>query len=145
LYFNRKQKTLCDAAPYIGDYSNLFIFDTTKKSISDSHEPSTSTSNIPAESRRPMRPPPPVQIFPRPEIDLAGPSKTFPPHTTRDNIRLIALQKDAEKYKKKRSAEDSPGFEIDNAICIANKSAKGKETQKVAAPKTASRKKQNKY
>ena len=88
-----------------------------------------------------MRPPPPVQIFPRPEIDLAGPSKTFPPQTTRDNIRLMALQKDAEKDKKKRSAEDSPGFEIDNAICNANKSAKGRNNPKIAAPKTASRKK----
>ena len=87
-----------------------------------------------------MRPPPPVQIFPRLEIESAGPSKTFPPQTTRDNIRLIALQKDAEKDKKKRSAEDSPGFEIDNAICNANQSAKGKNTQKVAAPKTDSRK-----
>jgi hypothetical protein len=92
-----------------------------------------------------MRPPSPVQIFPRQKINVAGPSKTFPPQTTRDNIRLIALQKDAEKDKKKRSAEDSPGFEIDNAICNANKSAKGKNTQKVAAPKTASRKKQNKH
>ena len=87
-----------------------------------------------------MRPPPPVQIFPRPEIDLAGPSKTFPPQTTRDIIRLMALQKDAEKDKKKRSAEDSPGCEID-AICNANKSAKGNKNPKVAAPKTASRKK----
>ena len=90
-----------------------------------------------------MRPPPPVQIFPRPEIDLAGPSKTFPPQTTRDIIRLMALQKDAEKDKKKRSAEDSPGCEID-AIFNANKSAKGNKNPKVAAPKTASRKKQNK-
>jgi len=90
-----------------------------------------------------MRPSPPVQIFPSLEIDLAGPSKTFPPQTTRDIIRLMALQKDAEKDKSKRSAEDSPGFEIDIAIRNANKSAKGKINPKVAAPKTASRKKQN--
>jgi hypothetical protein len=69
-----------------------------------------------------------VQIFPRPEINLAGPSKTFPPQTTRDIIRLLALHTDAEKDKNKGSAEDNPGFEIDNAICNANhKSAKGKK------------------
>ena len=73
-----------------------------------------------------MRPPTPEQIFLRPEIDLAGPLKTLPPQTTRDIIRLVALQKDAEKDKNKRSAEDSPGFEIDNSISNANKSAKGK-------------------
>ena len=91
-----------------------------------------------------MDPPPLVQIVPRPEIDLAGSSKTFPPQTTRDIIRLMALQEDAKKDKNKRSAEDSPGFEIDNAISNANKSAKGKKNPEVAAPKTASRKKQNK-
>jgi len=56
----------------------------------------------------------------------------------------MALQKDAEKDKKKRSAEDSPGCEMDNVICNANKSAKAKKNPNVAAPKTASRKKQNK-
>ncbi len=96
-----------------------------------------SISNIPAESRRSMRPPPPMQIFPRPKIDLAGPSKTFPPQTTRDIIRLMALQKDAVKDKDKTSAEDNPGFEIDNAICNAGKSAKGQKNPEVAAPKTA--------
>ena len=104
-----------------------------------------STNTIPAESRRPMRPPPHVQNFPRPEIDLAGPSKTFPPQTTRDIIRLMALQKDAEKGKNKRSAEDSPGFETDPAICNAKKSGKGKKNPKVAVPNAdSSRKKQNK-
>ena len=103
-----------------------------------------STNTIPAESRRPMRPPPHVQNFPRPEIDLAGPSKTFPPQTTRDIIRLMALQKDAEKDKKKRSAESSPGCEID-AICNAKKSGKVKKNPKVAvANADNSRKKQNK-
>jgi hypothetical protein len=48
---------------------------------------------------------------------------------------LIALQKDAEKYKKKRSAEDSPGFEINNAICNANKSAKGKKPKRSRRPR----------
>jgi len=56
----------------------------------------------------------------------------------------MTLQKDAEKDKKKRCAEDNPGFEIDNAMCNANKSTKGKQNPKIAAPKTASRKKQNK-
>ncbi len=46
-----------------------------------------------------MRPQPLVQIFPRPEIDLAGPSKTIYPQTTRDIIRLMAVQKEAEKDK----------------------------------------------
>ena len=92
-----------------------------------------------------MRPPPPVQIFPRPKIDLAGPSKTFPPQTTRDIIRLMTLQKDAEKDKNKRSAEDGPGFETDPAICNAKKSGKGKKNPKVAVPNAdSSRKKQNK-
>ena len=78
-----------------------------------------------------MRQPPPAQIFPRPEIDRAGPSKTFPPHTTRDIIsRLMVLQKNAEKDKKKRSAEDNPGCEMDNAICNANKSDKAKKKPK---------------
>jgi hypothetical protein len=122
-----KQKTLCDAAPSDEDGSNIHISNNAKKLISDSHEPSTSTRNIPTESRRPMRPPPPVQIFPRPEIDLAGPSKTFPPHTTLDIIRLMTLQKDAEKDKKKRSVEDKPGCEMDNAIFNANKSDKAKK------------------
>jgi hypothetical protein len=39
----------------------------------------------------------------------------------------MALQKDAEKCKKKRSDENSPGCEMDNAICNANKSAKAKK------------------
>ena len=54
----------------------------------------------------------------------------------------MAVQKDAEKDKK-ISAEDNPGCEMDNAICNANKGAKGKKTPKVAAPKTATRKKPN--
>ncbi len=124
-----KQETLCDAAPCDKDDSNLFISNTTKKSISDSHEPSTSTNNIHAEFHRPMRLPTSVQIFPRPEIDLAGPSKTFPPQTTSDIIRLMALQ-NAEKDKKKRSAENNLVFEFDNAIRNANKSAKGKKNPK---------------
>ncbi len=56
----------------------------------------------------------------------------------------MALQKDAEKDKKKRSAEDSPGCVMDNAICNANKRDKATKNPKVVAPKTASRKKQNK-
>ncbi len=104
-----------------------------------------STSAIPAESRRLMRPPPHVQNFPRPEIDLAGPSKTFLPQTTRDIIRLMALQNDAEKDKNKRSAEDSPGIETDPAICNAKKSGEGKKNPKVTEPNAdSSRKKQNK-
>ena len=42
----------------------------------------------------------------------------------------MALQKDTEKDKKKRSAEDSPGCEMDNAICNAQKSDKGKKKPK---------------
>ncbi len=127
------------------DENNLFISRSTKKSISNSHEPSMSTNTIPAESRRPMRSPPHVQKFPRPEIDLAGPSKTFPPQTTRDINRLTTLQKDAEKDKNKRSAEDSPGIETDLAICNAKKSAKGKKNPKVAVANAySSRKRQNK-
>ncbi len=87
-----------------------------------------------------MRPPPPLQIFQRPEIDLAGPSKTFPPQTTRDIIRLMAFQNDAKKDKNKRSVEDSPGFEIDNAICNAEKSAKGKKKQRSRRPRLAAAK-----
>ncbi len=104
-----------------------------------------STNTVPAESRRPIRLPPHVQNFPRPKIDLAGPSKTFPPQTKRNIIRLMALQKDAEKDKNKRSAEDSPGFETDPAICNAKKCGKGKKKPKIAvANADSSRKKQNK-
>ncbi len=103
-----------------------------------------STNTIPYESRRPMRPPPHVQNFPRPEFDLAGPSKNFSPQTNRDIIRLMTLQTDAEKDKNKRSAEDSPGFETDPANCNAKKSGKGKKNPKVAvANADNSRKKQN--
>ena len=57
----------------------------------------------------------------------------------------MALQKDAEKDKNKRSAEDNLGFETDPAICNAKKSAKGKKNPKVAVPNDDnSRKKQNK-
>ncbi len=56
-------------------------------------------------------------------IELLHRTVVLSTQTTRDIIRLMALQKDAEKDKKKRSNEDSPGCEID-AICNTNKSAK---------------------
>ena len=56
----------------------------------------------------------------------------------------MALQKDADKDKNKRSAEDSPGFETDPAISNAKKYGKGKKNPKVAvANADSSRKKQN--